>query len=117
MPCRKQDRPSWPANSSIQHQRTGTVSVGVSSSMQLRNGLQFGELGAQWQPLLKAGVAGPGQLQVLARAGATTGGVVQLHFPMGAAWPSSGDEETWNNKHLSDNSKHEALQITLIVQY
>ena len=59
----------------------------------------------------------PGLLQVLDRAGVTTGGVVQLHLLTGAVWPSSGDEETWNYKHLSDNSQHEALQVTMMGQY
>ena len=50
----------------------------------------------------------PDLLQVLDRAGVTTGGVVQLHLLI--VDESSGDEETWNNKQLSDNSQHEALQ-------
>ena len=65
-------------------------------------------------------------LQVLDRAGVSTKGVVLLHLLIGAVqplgstgihWDSSGDEETWNYKQLSDNSQHEALQVTVMGEY
>ena len=55
-------------------------------------------------------MARPGFLQVLERAGVTTGGVVQLHLLTGAAWVSPRYYEAWNYKQISDNSKHEELQ-------
>ena len=63
-------------------------------------------------------MAGPLLLQVLDRAGVTAGGIVELNFlTTGPGWNSSGDEETWNYKQLSDNSQHEALQVTMMGQY
>ena len=55
-------------------------------------------------------MAPPLLLQVLERAGVTTGRVEQLHFLMGAVWVSSSYNESWNYKQLSDNSQHDALE-------
>ena len=52
----------------------------------------------------------PAHLHVLDRAGVTTGRVVQLHPLTGEVLVSSGDNEAWNYKQLSDNSQYEALQ-------
>ena len=52
-------------------------------------------------------MAVPVLLQVLDRAGVTTGWVVQLSFLKGAAWLTPRYEETWNYKQLSDNSQSE----------
>ena len=52
-----------------------------------------------------AGVARPVLLQVLERAGVTTGRVVHLHCLV----LSSAYQESWNYKQLSDNCQHEPL--------
>ena len=64
-----------------------------------------------------AGVLYPVLLKVLDKAAVPGDRVIQLQYLIGAVWPSSRYEETWNYKQLSDNSQHEALQVTMLGEY
>ena len=47
-------------------------------------------------------------LEVWKRAGVAAGRVVDFHLLTGVSWSSSGDDEPWNYRELSD--KHETFQ-------